>query len=116
VDVHDIAVGMAVLLSVANGFVDAFTYVAHGGVFAYAQSGNVILLGVSLAHPGRGQAWGHLWPILAFIVGVLAARRLGAVTRWRDPRPVVLAFQVVVLLLLGGAALYVRAGRRWHER
>ncbi|MDT7647181.1 MAG: hypothetical protein QOC75_4181, partial [Pseudonocardiales bacterium] len=31
------------LLVTSNGFVDAYTYLAHGGVFANAQTGNVIL-------------------------------------------------------------------------
>jgi uncharacterized membrane protein YoaK (UPF0700 family) len=100
-DVHDIPVDTAVLLSIANGYLDAFTYVGHGGVFANAQSGNVILLGAELAHPGSHRSLDHLWPLLAFIVGVLVARRIGLHTmghhRWRDPRPIVLLAQVVIL-------------------
>ena len=38
----------ATLLLFAAGFLDAFTYVAHGGVFANAQTGNVVLAGISL--------------------------------------------------------------------
>jgi hypothetical protein len=64
-DVHDIPVDTAVLLSIANGYLDAFTYVGHGGVFANAQSGNVILLGAELAHPGSHRSLDHLWPLLA---------------------------------------------------
>src|ERR1700746_2262793 len=42
-------VRLAALLTIAGGFLDAFTYIAHGGGFANAQTGNVVLLGVYAA-------------------------------------------------------------------
>jgi uncharacterized membrane protein YoaK (UPF0700 family) len=38
----------AVLLTVANSFLDAHTYLARGGVFANVQTGNVIFFRDSL--------------------------------------------------------------------
>jgi uncharacterized membrane protein YoaK (UPF0700 family) len=102
-DVRDIPLDTAILLTLANGYLDAFTYVGHGGVFANAQSGNVILLGVDLVGPGEGTALDHLWPLLAFVVGIAATRVVSRrVSRfpWRDPRPLVLATQVVILLMV----------------
>lgn len=102
-DVRDIPVDTAVLLTLANGYLDAFTYVGHGGVFANAQSGNVILLGVDLAQPDVSAALAHLWPVLAFVVGIAAAQvvsRRAPALRWRDPRPLVLGLQVLILLLV----------------
>jgi uncharacterized membrane protein YoaK (UPF0700 family) len=102
-DVRDIPVDTAVLLTLANGYLDAFTYVGHGGVFANAQSGNVILLGVDLAQPGQGPALEHLWPLLAFIVGILVSRvvsRRSIAGHWRDPRALVLGVQVLILLVV----------------
>jgi hypothetical protein len=40
------SLGVAILLSVAGGFLDAFTWIAHDGVLANAQTANVVLLGV----------------------------------------------------------------------
>jgi uncharacterized membrane protein YoaK (UPF0700 family) len=37
------------VMASAGGFLDAFTYVGHGHVFANAITGNVVLLGVALA-------------------------------------------------------------------
>jgi uncharacterized membrane protein YoaK (UPF0700 family) len=102
-DVRDIPVDTAVLLILANGYLDAFTYVGHGGVFANAQSGNVILLGVDLAQPDVSAALDHLWPLLAFIVGIAAAQvvsRRASGLRARDPRPLVLGLQVLILFLV----------------
>ena len=37
----DNSIKVAVLLTVAGGFLDAFTYVGHGGVFANSMTGNL---------------------------------------------------------------------------
>ena len=37
------------VLAVAGGFLDAYTYICRGHVFANAQTGNIVLLGVNLA-------------------------------------------------------------------
>ena len=39
--------GIGALLASAGGFLDGFTYVGHGHVFANAMTGNVVLLGIS---------------------------------------------------------------------
>ena len=43
------SVRLGVLLAAVGGFLDAYTYVTRGGVFAGAQTGNVVLLGVDVA-------------------------------------------------------------------
>jgi uncharacterized membrane protein YoaK (UPF0700 family) len=67
---------LAALLAVAGGFLDSFTYIAHGGVFANAQTGNVVLLGVLAARGDWIAAGQHALPILAFVVGVATAETL----------------------------------------
>ena len=66
----------AVLLTFVGGFMDAYTYVSRDGVFANAQTGNVILLGIDLAERRWGSALAHCWPILAFVVGIVVAHVL----------------------------------------
>ena len=39
-----------IILSVVGGFLDAYTYIARGGVFANAQTGNIVLFGIECAH------------------------------------------------------------------
>lgn len=60
----------AVLLTVANGFLDAHTYLARGSVFANLQSGNVIFFAINLSEKHWGGSVSRLWPIFAFIAGV----------------------------------------------
>jgi hypothetical protein len=67
---------VAMLLSAAGGALDAFTWLAHGGVFANAQTGNVVLLGVYAALGQWSEALRHIPPIVAFVLGVFVAHRL----------------------------------------
>ncbi len=94
---------VAALLSASGGFLDAFTYVGHGHVFANAMTGNVVLLGVFGAAHEWAQAWRHLPPIVAFLLGVLAAHQItrSAPSALRYPG---LACLILEILFLCGAA------------
>jgi uncharacterized membrane protein YoaK (UPF0700 family) len=67
---------VALLLTAAGGFLDAFTWIAHGHVFANAQTANIVLLGLFAALGQWSQSLRHVPPIVAFILGVLTAYRL----------------------------------------
>ena len=64
---------LGALLALAGGFLDAYTYLTRGGVFANAQTGNMVLLGINLLERRWTRAGSYLVPILAFAAGVLAA-------------------------------------------
>ncbi|WP_130868544.1 YoaK family protein [Intestinimonas massiliensis (ex Afouda et al. 2020)] len=64
---------LGALLAVAGGILDAYTYLVRGGVFANAQTGNIVLLGVRLIQGQWAQVLHYLIPILAFAVGVIVA-------------------------------------------
>ncbi len=98
------AVTVACLLSLSGGFLDAFTYVAHGKVFANAMTGNIILLGVSATAGDWRQAFNHVPPLVAFLLGVWAAQalRLPRV----DPRwPALLSLMLEIVVLAAIAFL-----------
>ena len=95
---------LIVVLAVAGGFLDAFTFVAHGGVFANAQTGNVVLLGVAAAHGDVAGAVRHIPPLIAFVLGVAAAETLThprIAPLVRRPVRVVLVIEIAVLLAVG---------------
>jgi uncharacterized membrane protein YoaK (UPF0700 family) len=96
--------GTAALLSVSGGFLDAFTYVGHGHVFANAMTGNVVLLGVFGAAGQWAAAWRHVPPIVAFVLGVLAAQWMAGSAPSRRLRYPGLACLIVEILFLCGAA------------
>ncbi len=70
------SIAVSAMMAAAGGFLDAFTYIGHGHVFANAMTGNVVLLGVQLGLGNFDQAQRHLVPILAFLAGVVFARAL----------------------------------------
>ena len=94
----------ALLLTLANGFLDAHTYLARGGVFANVQTANVIFGAIDTAERKFTAALAHVWPILAFIAGVTLASfiKAGRVERI-VPRPLVwtMAVHSVVLAIVG---------------
>lgn len=98
------------LLAVVGGFLDVHTYLLRGGVFANAETGNIVLLGLNLAEGNFGKALYYLIPILSFAGGILAAE---AVKRHFQQHPQVHWRQIVVaaefLILLGAA--FVPQGR-----
>ena len=64
---------LAVILTVSGGFMDAYSYLCRGEVFANAQTGNILLLGVNMFEGKWEQAVQYLCPIAAFSVGIGAA-------------------------------------------
>lgn len=64
---------IGILLTLAGGYFDAYTYIARGGVFANAQTGNIVLFGIHLAEGHFVKALSYFIPILAFVLGVFTA-------------------------------------------
>ena len=65
----------------SGGLQDAYTYFERGGVFANAQTGNVIFCSVALFHGEYAAFFRYLLPIAAFFAGVLTAEWLRR--RWK---------------------------------
>ena len=61
----------AILLTMTGGFLDAYTYFVRGKVFANAQTGNIIKLGIAAAQGNTEGIVGFLMPITAFCIGIL---------------------------------------------
>ena len=95
----------ALLLTLANGFLDAHTYIARGGVFANVQTANVIFGAIDTSKREWTLALAHVWPLLAFIAGVALASHIksGRVESHRaaDPLRWTMAVQAVALAIIG---------------
>lgn len=91
------------LLAVAGGLLDAYTYLMRGGVFANAQTGNIVLLGVRAVEGDWNSVLHYLVPILAFVAGVIAAECIRErlkqvrVIHWRQ---VTICLEFVLLVLV----------------
>lgn len=60
-------------LSVSGGLQDAYTYLGRGGVFANAQTGNIVFMGQALFAADWARLLHYLTPVSAFAAGVAAA-------------------------------------------
>lgn len=67
---------LVILLAFSGGLMDAYSYLGRGGVFANAQTGNIVLLGVHLTAGNFSAILTYLVPILAFSLGIAAAALL----------------------------------------
>ena len=83
---------VGLLLALAGGILDSYSYLNRGQVFATAETGNLVLLGINLAQGQWHQVLHYLLPILAFTAGVLATellrKQLGPNAghlHWRQP-------------------------------
>lgn len=75
---------VGVLLAFSGGYMDAYTYVFRDNVFANAQTGNIILLGINISNMNYSVSVRYLLPVLSFVTGVFAAQMLKL--KFRDAR------------------------------
>ena len=94
------SVELGALLALVGGFMDAYSYLARDGVFANAQTGNILLTGVKLSEVDLGGALHYFLPVVSFAAGImladLARDRMSAQLHWRQ-----LTVATEALILLG---------------
>lgn len=62
------------ILMFSGGFLDAYSYLVRGQVFATAETGNIALMGISLARGDLALAGRYLIPVAAYAAGDLSDR------------------------------------------
>jgi uncharacterized membrane protein YoaK (UPF0700 family) len=93
---------IASVFAIVGGFLDAYSYLGRGHVFANAQTGNVVLFGVRAAAGNWASAWETLPSILAYMCGVAVARLLRVRPQKHTFRATLMcqALELLVLLVL----------------
>lgn len=92
---------VGVLLALTGGFLDAYTYLCRGKVFANAQTGNMVMLGISFLEGNISDTFKYIVPIIAFAIGVFLAEIIRnkllehEKIHWRQG---VLAIEIVLLI------------------
>ena len=66
----------AFFIILSGGFQDAYTYIGRGGVYANAQTGNVILFSTNLFEGNFLTAVKYLVPIISFFLGIFVAEEV----------------------------------------
>ena len=94
----------AVFIILSGGFQDAYTYICRGGVFANAQTGNVVLMSTALFQREWAAVLKYLIPVLSFLVGTAVAEvvhiRLKTYEKlhWRQ---IILLCEIILLFGVG---------------
>lgn len=95
---------LALLLALSGGLMDAYTYIFRGGVFANAQTGNILLLGINLSVKNYQKALQYFIPVTAFALGIILAEIIrhfsseSAILHWRQ---LTVLLECAVLFLVG---------------
>ncbi|HCW54479.1 MAG TPA: DUF1275 domain-containing protein [Clostridium sp.] len=97
---------LGVFLAATGGFLDAYTFICRGGVFANAETGNMVLLAIGVATGDIHRVFTALLPILSFMLGVFIYSKI---TSYRPPsiafikghEIVILIIEILVLIIVG---------------
>lgn len=98
------SIGLGILLTLAGGFQDAYSYNCRDHVFANAQTGNIVLLGKNLAAGDFGLALRYLFPLLAFVGGVYLTewiRHFYQENKRLHWRQIILLVEIILLFIAG---------------
>ena len=94
---------LAAILAAAGGFLDGYTFIGRGNVFANTQTGNLILLGVNLARGRIAASISYLIPVTAFLLGTFITERIRlrySSLKHIEWRQIVVAAEALVLVLI----------------
>ena len=92
------------VLAFTGGFLDIYTYLIRGGVFANAQTSNLIFLGLCLMEGDWPQALNYFAQVASYVVGILVAgvvkRRIGTKgnLHWRQ---IVIFAEFILVTIIG---------------
>ncbi len=95
---------LGIMLALTGGFLDAYTYITRGGVFANAQTGNIVLMGINIAKGDFEKVIHYVVPILAFALGILISEIIKATLKksqhlhWRQ---LIVLTEIIILAICG---------------
>ena len=98
------SIELGIILALVGGFMDVYSYMGRDGVFANAQTGNILLVGVHLSQGDLSPALRYFLPVLCFSIGIMLSdlvhERFSSAMHWRQ-----LTVLVEAIILLGVALL-----------
>lgn len=97
---------LGIILAAVGGFLEAYTYIGRGGVFANAESGNIVLIAIGLAQKNYKMSILAFIQVIAFILGALANETIRQRERENGIHPnryskIVLLVEAIILFIVG---------------
>ena len=86
--------------ALVGGFLEAYTFLLHGGVFCNAQTGNLVLFFLNLTGGNWADASHYLYSLLAYVAGILVSLALPLLFRRRAPHAFVTALEMAAFIAL----------------
>ncbi len=108
---RDISPYVFAMFAMIGGFLEAFTFVLHGGVFCNAQSGNVVMLVMNFLRGDFAAGLRYLYSILAYIAGIVLSTLIPARFKRVNWPFVVTAIEMVVFV---GLAFVPETASDWY--
>ncbi len=101
---------LSALLSFSGGLQDAYTYNVRDGVFANAQTGNVVLMSQNFMQGNWNVGIHYMFPLISFAAGIFLAERIES--RFKSSRrihwrQIILLIEVIMLFVVGFLPAYV---------
>ena len=95
---------LSALLSFSGGLQDAYTYNIRDGVFANAQTGNVVLMSQNFMLGEWEKGLHYMFPLISFAAGIFLAERIES--RFKNAgrihwRQIILFIEIILLLVVG---------------
>lgn len=97
---------LGIILAIIGGFLDAYTFISRGGVFANAETGNMVLLALGITNGNYKNALMAAIQILFFIIGVLVTEGIRDLSMRRykgyeKAEKLILIIEATVLFIIG---------------
>ncbi|WP_300711308.1 YoaK family protein [uncultured Brachyspira sp.] len=95
---------IASILTLIGGFIDAYTYITRDGIFAYAQTGNMIFLSMHLAKKEFLYMMNYFVPIIIFVIGICTALYIKKILNKRkliEIEYVIILMAALILFIVG---------------
>lgn len=97
------SLSLAIILTLSGGFMDSYSYICRGEVFANAQTGNLLLFGVNLSTGNLLHAMRYLFPVLAFVFGIITAE----IVRYKYSKQTNIHWRQITLVIEAFILLFV---------
>lgn len=91
------------LLTFVGGYFDSYSYINSNGIFANAQTGNLIFFGIEMSNKNYTGAFNYLPSIFSFVVGVIFNEFIISKSKFMSIRRYInisLLFQILLLLFV----------------
>lgn len=97
---------LGVLLAIVGGFLDAYTFICRGGVFANAETGNIVLVALGIANRNYKSVFMAALPILAFVIGVVVTeiireKSIKNYSESTNAEKFILIIEAIILFIIG---------------